>query len=157
MPSRILRGASLVTYGTRFLYIALGVAMITLVASCNKEDSNLTKMYTRTLILQHVKDPELDAILKGMAMATNTSQKDAKRDTDGNDMFLFSSSDVVVFVRRKFDEPCNELGCSWKVDISAVKASLPEASQKEVVDAAFTSMVGVGDVHSHLSVENKQR
>lgn len=136
---------------THLSHIVVSIALTLAIVGCKKEEPNLGKLYSRNLTLQHVKGTELETVLRSIATATNTSQKDVRKDIDGNDMFLYSSNDVLIFVRRKFDEPCGELGCSWKVDVSPADTALSEASQKEVVDTAFTSMARVGDIQSHLS------
>jgi hypothetical protein len=138
-------------------YIALSLALILSITGCKKEDSNLEKLYSRNLVLQQVEEGEMRAVLNSIARATNTSAKDVQKDLDGNNMFLYSNDDVVVLVQRKFDEPCGEQGCPWEVGISATDTTLPEASQKEVVDEAFTSIARAAEIQSHLNVESRFR
>lgn len=137
--------------------LVVSIVLTISVSSCKEGGSDLNKIYSRNLTLQHVKETELQAVLDRIESVTNANKKDVRKDNDGNDMFLYSSSDVVVFVRRKFDEPCSELGCSWKIDVSSAKASLPEFSQKEAVDAVLASMIRNDDIHSHLNIGSKER
>lgn len=154
MPSRNIVGANLVRYKRHFSHVAVGVALALSIVGCKKEDNDLGKLYSRNLTLQQVKEGELASVLSEIADATDTSQKDVRKDMDGNDMFLYSSDDVVIFVRRKFDEPCDELRCSWKVDVSPADTAQSEASQKEVVNSAFTSMASASGIQSHLNIKN---
>lgn len=89
-------------------------------------------------------EAELESALSRIATATDTTQKNVRKDADGNNMFLYSNDDVVIFVRRKFDRPCGKLGCSWKVDISPTDTALPKDSQKELVEIAFASLGNSG-------------
>lgn len=135
--------------------IAAFFALVISITGCQKEDRKLDKVYSRELTLEKVEDGDMEAILNGIARATNTSVQDIRKDADGNDMFLYSNDNVVVFVRRKFDEVCGAQGCSWKVDVSPTGTALPEASQKKVVDEAFASMAGADGIESHLSVPRR--
>lgn len=130
--------------------IALSLSAI----GCKKEESGLNKLYSRDLTLRHVDNDKLGSILNSMAIAAKTSKKDIRKDADGSDMFLYSSSDVVIFVRRKFDEPCDEFGCTWKVGVSPADTALSNASQKELVDTAFTSITGAQDIQSHMNIKS---
>lgn len=139
---------------TRLSHIAVSIALTLAIVGCKKEESNLKKLYSRNLILQQVEEGEMGAVLNSIARATNTSAKDVQKDLDGNDMFLYSNDDVVVLVQREFDEPCGEQGCPWEVGVSATDTTLPEASQKEVVDEAFTSIARAAEIQSHLNIES---
>lgn len=141
-------------YRKNLPHIAVSIALALSIIGCNKEEPKLDKLYSRNLTLENVEAGDMESVLNSIARATNTSAQDVRKDLDGNDMFLYSSDDVVVFVSRKFDEACGEQGCSWKVDVSPTDTALPAASQKEVVDEAFTSMARADDIQPHLSIES---
>lgn len=129
--------------------VAVFLALTLAVAGCKKGDANLGQLYSRNLTLRHVRASELEAILGDVAAATRSSRKDVREDLDGSDMFIYSNNDLVIFIRRKFDEPCDQLGCAWKVNVSPADTTLSETSQKRIVDAAFSSVVGLGAIQAH--------
>ena len=66
-------------------------------------------------------------------------------------MFLYSGDQVVIFVRRKFGERCENEFCSWKIDVSPTKTNIPADEQKAVVDEAFNDLEGIGYIADHLA------
>lgn len=154
MPSRNTEDANIVIFMKIFSRVAFGAALTFPIFGCVNDNNDFGRLYSRSLTLKQVKEKELVSVLRVIADVTDTSKKEVRKDMDGNDMFLYSSSDVVIFVRRKFDEPCGALGCSWKVDVSPADTARPEASQKEVVDTALTSMASAKSIQSHLHIES---
>lgn len=110
----------------------------------------MDRLYSRTLTIRDVMQSDQRRILENVAKATGTTRQDVRKDADGNDMFLYSNGDVVVFLRRKFDEPCTSSGCAWEVDISATNSAREEEAQKKVVDKAFVSLSNDAGLRSRL-------
>lgn len=152
MPRINIVGVSSKSRGQGCLNMTIGFLLTFCAFGCDKEETDPPKLYSRNLTLERVENADLEIILNEIETTTKTSIKDIRKDMDGHDMFLYSSGDVVVFVRRKFDKSCDERGCPWEVNISPTNLTMPQAFQKKAVDSAFTSMVGADEIQSHLGL-----
>jgi len=130
----------------RSLAVILSAFVLT---SCNGDNEKLGKLYSRSLVISNVQDAEIPALLRTMAESTNTSEKEVRKDLDGNNMFLYSGDNVVLFVRRKFGEQCTNGLCSWKINVSPAKTNMHTDEQKAVVDEAFNHLASIGYIADH--------
>lgn len=121
--------------GSQLIFI---IAIAVVASSCEKVDSG--RLYSRNLELKYARTDDVRERLKDIQELVGAQERNVQRDLDGNEMYLYSDRDVVIFVRREFGSECESETCPWTLTVSSTDTSVPISTQKELVDNAIKSL-----------------